>query len=498
MSTDLLLVPAPSDPMAVARAFVLQHYMGTGGVLLLRHHRNTFLSYDGTRWCEDDEGRVRSQLWRWLESACYANAKGEICPFEPTKYKITNVIEALKAIGHVPESVQPPVWLDASGTITPINAGEIITVENGIFEFGSRTLQPHTPELFSLHCLPFAYDSDAPEPGRWLRFLDEIWGDDVESKQAIQEIFGYTLSDDTSQQKMFLVVGPKRSGKGTIARVLTGIVGAHNTAAPTLAGLTQNFGLQPLIGKPLATISDARLGARADNMIAVERLLSISGEDTITIDRKYRDPWTGKLPTRFVILTNELPRFADSSGALASRFVMLTMTRSFYGKENPGLTAELLAEAPAIFNWGLEGLDRLRERGYFVSPTAAREAQRHLEDLASPVGAFVRDRCHVQPELVIEKDALWTAWKTWCQDEGIHPSTKTVFARDLRASVPRAVPGRPRVDGKRIHVWTGIGLADPQSDETPDHPDRDDLDELGQGGQGYELFVDPQPIEKAA
>ena len=89
---------------------------------------------------------------------------------------------------------------------------------------------------------------------------------------------------------MFLLVGPKRSGKGTIARVLTGLLGMHNTAAPTLAGLTQNFGLQPLIGKPLAIISDARLGTRADNMIAVERLLSISGEDTLTIDRKYRDP----------------------------------------------------------------------------------------------------------------------------------------------------------------------------------------------------------------
>ena len=69
------------------------------------------------------------------------------------------------------------------------------------------------------------------------------------------------------------------------------------------------------------------------------------------------------------------------------------------GSENPGLTDELLAEAPAIFNWALEGLDRLRERGYFVTPTSAREAQRHLEDLASPVGAFVRDMLRRRPGL---------------------------------------------------------------------------------------------------
>lgn len=181
---------------------------------------------------------------------------------------------------------------------------------------------------------------------------------------------------------MCLLVGPKRSGKGTIARVLTGLLGVHNTAAPTLAGLTQNFGLQPLVGKPLAVISDARHGSCADNTIAVERLLSISGEDTLTIDRKYRDPWTGRLPTRFMILTNELPRFSDSSGALASRFVMSILRTSFYGRENPKLTAELLAEAPGIFKWALEGLDRLRDRGYFQLPASAREAQRHLEDLA--------------------------------------------------------------------------------------------------------------------
>ena len=129
------------------------------------------------------------------------------------------------------------------------------------------------------------------------------------------------MGGDTRQQKIFLFVGPRRGGKGTIGRVLTGLLGPHNVAAPTMAGLSTNFGLQPLIGKPLALVSDARLSGRADGQVGVERLLSISGEDSLTIDRKYRDPWTGRLSTRFLILTNELPRLSDSSGALASRFV---------------------------------------------------------------------------------------------------------------------------------------------------------------------------------
>jgi phage/plasmid-associated DNA primase len=47
----------------------------------------------------------------------------------------------------------------------------------------------------------------------------------------------------------------------------------------------------------------------------------------------------------------------DASGALASRFVVFVLTRSFYGREDPTLTEALLLEAPSIFNWALAGLD---------------------------------------------------------------------------------------------------------------------------------------------
>jgi putative DNA primase/helicase len=298
-------------------------------------------------------------------------------------------------------------------------------------------------------------------PARWERFLRELWGDDDESIETLAEMFGYVLSGDTRQQKMFLAVGPKRSGKGTIGRVLTGLLGPHNTAAPTLSGLTTNFGLSPLVGKPLAIISDARLGTRVDSMVAVERLLSISGEDTLTIDRKYRDPWTGRLPTRFLILTNEIPKFTDSSGALASRFVLLVLDRSFYGHEDPTLTETLLADAPGIFNWALEGLDRLLDRGYFAQPESAREALRHLEDLSSPVGAFVRDICVVGPAYEVDKNDLFDHWKMWCEDEGrSRAGTKAVFVRDLRAAVPGLVPVRPRDGDRRRRVLQGIDLAE--------------------------------------
>jgi putative DNA primase/helicase len=466
------IVPAPTKPMSVARAFLADRHTDNDGINLIRHYRGDWHVYSGTCWPEDEDRSVRADVWRWLEGALYlkTNANGtEVeLAFDPTRNKIANVVEALQALTHLAAAQAAPTWLDS--TSRHEDASEMIALNNGLLHLPTRTLAPHTPSFFCHHALPFDFNPFAASPERWLLFLREIWGDDVEMIETLQEIMGYVLGGSTDQQKMFMFVGPKRSGKGTVARVLSGLLGVYNTAAPTLSSLTTNFGLSPLIGKPLATISDARLGSRVDGTIAVERLLSISGEDSSTIDRKYREPWTGRLPTRIIILTNELPRFTDSSGALASRFILLTMTESFYGREDPTLTDALLEESSSILNWALEGLDRLVERGYFRQPEAAAEAMRHLEDLSSPASAFVRDLCHVGAGHQVSKDELFDAWKLWCVAEGIdRPGTKVVFTRNLRAAVPGLRVVKPREGESRVPSYMGIKLAQ-RSAETRTNP----------------------------
>lgn len=451
------VVPPPAQPLRVARKLVDDLYSDRAG-LMLRDHRGDFYLYDGTCWPELDGRLVRAASYRWLEHAVYEKHTKDGTTLEhwdPTRYKINNLIDALRAVVML-EAGEPPVWTDGRQEDPP--ATETISMQNGLLHVPTRRLHEHTPRFFTHHALPFVFNPDAPEPTRWLEFLTQLWPDDPSAIRALQEMFGYILGGDTRQQKIFLLVGPRRGGKGTIGRVLTGLLGAHNVAAPTMASLGTNFGLQPLIGKPLGLISDARLSGRPDGQVVVERLLSISGEDSLTIDRKYRDPWTGRLPTRLMILTNELPRLSDSSGALASRFIVFVLTRSFLGREDPALTDKLLMEATGIFNWALEGLDRLNERGYFAPPRSGKEAIQQLEDLSSPVSAFVRDRCSVGTDQRVPVDDLWTAWRAWCEQENRHPGTKAVFGRNLKAAVPMVRKTRPRDDGNRFNAYEGVGL----------------------------------------
>jgi putative DNA primase/helicase len=137
-----------------------------------------------------------------------------------------------------------------------------------------------------------------------------------------------------------------------------------------------------------------------------------------------------------MVLTNELPKLADASGALASRFLILLLTNSFYGKEDLGLTARIIRELPGILNWSLDGWQRLRTRGYLVQPASSAGAQSDFEDLGSPIGAFLRDRCILTQFATCRPEDLYNAWCDWCRQQNIsHVSTVQMFGRDLRAAI---------------------------------------------------------------
>jgi len=449
-----VLVLDRSAPRDAAQTFVSEHYL-RDGASVLHCQQGEYFAWSGTAYSPLEEATIRADVYRFLARAVCESDPGVYEPFSPTRARVDDVIDALASFAQLSSAVHAPAWLPGHTGPDPRN---LIACTNGLLDVDKGELHVHTPALFNVNALPFPFDPTARCP-EWLKFVGQLWPNDPESIAALQEIMGYLLTPDTSRQKAFLVVGPKRSGKGTIARALSFLLGPDNVCAPTLAGMATNFGLAPLIGKRVAIVSDARLGGRADQAVIAERLLSISGEDSITIDRKYQSGWTGRLQARFLILTNELPRLTDSSGALASRFVILTMSNSFYGHEDLRLTEKLQTEAPGLLNWALDGLRRLRENGHFTQPSSSDDAVSSLEDLASPVGTFVRDRCLLGPERKATSDELYNAYRGWASDQGHHLPSKAVFSRDLHAAVPGLRTERPRDGGRRRRLTIGIGLA---------------------------------------
>jgi putative DNA primase/helicase len=445
----------PVDPFTIACTFVATKHT-TGEARTIHRHRGAFWKWTGSYYRLFDDETVKSEIWNFLSKAKRFNKEGDIAPFKPLTDHVNNVFNALVAVTQLDESIEAPAWL---GSYT-LPAEEFTACNNGLLHLPTRELHPATPEFFCVVATDVAYDPQAPKPTKWLRFLDQLFDKDIESRLLLQEQFGYFLSADTSHQKIFMLIGPRRSGKGTIARVLTAVLGKASVAGPTMSSLGTQFGLEPLITKSLAIISDARVDAKSNKSVIVERTLSISGEDTMSVDRKFRAAWHGKLPTRLMIISNVLISLPEGSGAFAGRIMLLLLTKSFYGKEDRALTKKLQSELPGIFNWTLDGYASLAERGYFKQPKRSEAAIEQIEVLGAPEKAFVRDRCEVGVSFEVPTDDVWQEWKNWCLEEGrTSPGIKDWFTRNLASAVPGLTMKKRRAKkGVRYKAYVGIRL----------------------------------------
>ncbi len=425
------------DTLGVARRMHQDKYLTKAGPVLLRNQRQ-FYRYMGTYWRVVEDEAILAEVYDYIAE------KGNTSVAK--RYTVTATRDALAAT----------VLLEGLPT-----SSHLIGLENGLLDTRTGELVPHSPAHFTLGCSAFGYDPQADCP-EWLRFIGQVYPDDPETVALVQEWMGYCLTLDTRQQKILLMVGPKRSGKGTIARVLRELVGGDVCASPTINGLGSHFGLQALIDKKLAIVSDARVAAKSNNtQPAIENMLRISGEDAITIDRKHIGHWNGTLPTRLMVMTNLLPGLFDEGGALASRFLIAEHRVSFFGKEDVGLTDRLLAELPGILNWALAGLRRLWERGHFVQPARADEAMARLEAISSPLKGFLRAKCELHPEAWIEKDTLYRAYQLWLAEENEIGSlkSKNKFAEALYAASDHRISESKRgPQGARVPGYAGVQL----------------------------------------
>jgi len=141
---------------------------------------------------------------------------------------------------------------------------------------------------------------------------------------------------------------------------------------------------------------------------------------------------------------------------------MLQTSQSFFGREDKKLFEKLKPELPGILLWAVGGWHRLRERGRFLQPDSSLESLGEMNDLASPIGAFVRDCCEVGPGQTAVVAEMFSSWKKWCETQGREKYAGSVqtFGRDLLAAVPRIRRGQPRDSGQRVRVYQGISLKD--------------------------------------
>ena len=436
------------DPAHLRDSFLST--VAVDGISKLRRWRNQWYFWSNGRYTALTDEDVRCKIQTSIESECS----------DVTKTAVTNVLETVKAACLVQSTSEPHSYIAQApeklvGGIVCLRDryASVEMLENG-------DAIKSTPAFFNLNATEFDYKhpSECSDPTNWLNFLDRSMPD-KEAQRTLQQWFGYCLTLSMTQHKMLFLLGPKRSGKGTICRILNALVGSKNCTGSTLSQLAGNFGMWPMIGSQLCVIADARLTGQRNQGVIVERLLSISGDDIHTIDRKHSEEWTGRINTRVMICSNEMPRLNDASGALASRFIILETPNSFFGKEDLELEEKLRSELLGIFWWAIDGLSDLRESTRLHIPQSSLDFSRDLESLSSPAKTFFNEMCEFSTDSWVSTEDLFACYTEWCGSEGIaRPTTKAVFIRDFKAAVQCKVTRRRDNNNKQFRLIEGIRI----------------------------------------
>ena len=316
---------------------------------------------------------------------------------------------------------------------------------------------PHDPNSFEIVQLPVTYDFLALCPV-YDHYMETTLDNDV--IRLAEEIIGYCLLPDTRFEKAVMCTGAGRNGKSIFLYVIQQLLGPENVASVALQELEENkFRAAELLGKLANLFAD--LDARALKGSSFFKML-VSG-DSLTAERKFKDPFSFANYARLIFSANKLPRSVDTTFAFYERWLIIPFEKTFDVRNpatDPDLRAKLAApgELSGILNRALIGLQRLYFFGKFTEPASVRAALNEYRRQNDSVMAFCDNCVESAPDKILSKQDFYNSYKIWCENQGLRPVSQTKMKPSLVQVFPNISEGRDGRHGPR--AWFGVELND--------------------------------------
>lgn len=348
---------------------------------------------------------------------------------------------------------------------------DYIVCRNGALHIPTLALEPHRKDLYATTGVNFDYDPKAERPNwdRYTEWLKLNISDDTEKNGAVvdflQEFAGLCLTTEMKHELSVWLVGEPGGGKSTFVE---GIKAAIRDRAVKLSlyEIAQRFGCADLPGKTLATCSEQP----SDYLQSTCRLNEIISGETITVERKFHDPFEFNPTVKLLFAMNDPPRISDPNNGIFRRIAVVKIPAIAKEKRDPDLKERIKTEGPGILNWCLEGLKRLEQRGAFRLPASVTRATADYQNHSDVPGMFLEERTTRNPKPLDvnnplyreQSSCLYRAYKNWCEDNGHKPVSSTRIAGDwVRLGLEmKAISGCRYWCGVRLNENAPIGADD--------------------------------------
>lgn len=288
-----------------------------------------------------------------------------------------------------------------------------IPVLNGVYDFTSHTLVPHSPDIVVTAKFNATYDpkinSDIVDQA-----LLTIADDDLEIVQLFTEIFGYLLFKQNFLDKSFLLVGNGGNGKSTLLNMMANFVGEENVSSVSLPGLSERFNLAELHNKILNAGDDIPIQSIKD----ASNFKKLSTGERITAERKGQDPFQFRNYAKLIFSANAIPRWFENSNGIFDRLVLVPLNAQLRNnpKRDPFLEQKVTTDEARshILNLAIKALGQLLHRRKFTIPAVSSQKMEEFKEDNDPLLGFLSE-VNVHERVITE---VYVDYQNWCEFEG--------------------------------------------------------------------------------
>jgi putative DNA primase/helicase len=304
----------------------------------------------------------------------------------------------------------------------------------GTVDLRTGELRPASPDDRITKLTSVGPAESTAECPRWLQFLDEATGKDDELIRFLQQWAGYCLTGLVSEHALVFIHGGGGEGKTTFVNGVSRPMGDYATVAPMDTFVSSLGDRHPT---ELADLRGARLVSASETeenrTWAEARIKLLTGGDPIKA-RFMRQDFFRYLPQfKLTFLGNHYPLIRSVDDAVRRRFNIVPFTCKPPVPDHQ-LEQKLVAEAPGILRWAIDGCLDWQQNGLVRPPIVAETTESYFAD-QDVFGQWLEDECDVKrgnehvTELVAD---LFESWTKYAIAAGEKPGSMTSFSGAMK------------------------------------------------------------------
>ncbi len=321
-------------------------------------------------------------------------------------------------------------------TPEPPKQAVFINLKNGTFEVTTKgtKLRQFDRADFLTYQLPFEYNQEA-KASIFQTYLNKVLPDN-ERQKVMAEFLGYVFikngNNQLKEEKALILYGTGANGKSVFFEVVNALLGIENVSSYSLQSLTDTSGYyRAMIANKLVNYA-SEINGNLETSIFKQL---VSGEP-VEARLPYGRPMQIKQYSKLIFNCNELPKEVEHTNAYFRRFLIIPfdVTIPEHEQDKQLHTKIIENELSGVFNWVLEGLNRLLDQKHFSHCEAAKQAVEQYKTQSDSVKLFIEENGYKPSptSYKVIKD-LYTVYRTFCLDDGFKPVNKTNFIKRLQS-----------------------------------------------------------------